>query len=528
MSNHHRITFSVIVTFIVAALSSATGCTFRFYVPNVKAPSAQVAVGSPADAKGLSDAAYEQLNKDNNEVALQMSQKAVQLDPTLAEAHKNLALALCDLNRCDEALAHASEAVRLKPDFDKAHFVLGKTLFRLGRYQDAVAKYKEAIRVNGEYDKAHYSLGVAYDRLGDLDAAAQSLKQAVRIKPDEQNYRRKLEFLENYKRQPAQLPPPSADFEGDNYAAYNYGEQVREYLYHEQFGLLENIAREARATKKRVPGGDWKLEVFYLGLDRPSDGERASDAEWQYHIGKLKKWADFDPMSITARVGMAEAYIAYAWRARGDGLAGTVTREGWTHFRERLALAKRVLDGARDMEQKCPNWYASMMSVARGQGWDASSFDRLFDEATAFEPSYPSYYVQKATFLMPQWNGRPGDWARFVASSAERLGGKEGSVLYYQIVMSVTRSSLAAVRQECFWECVGGSWPRFEQGLADLELTYGVSAHERNRACLLAAASGEWALSRRLFQRIGGDWDVNVWRDKNEFEKYKSLAYAGQ
>src|SRR5205085_7474463 len=178
---------------------------------------------------------------DHLEAALEMSRKAVVLDPTLAEAHKNLAIALCDQGRCEEALAPAAEAVKLKPGLDKARYVLGKALLGVGRYDGALAEYKEALRINGEYDKAYFGLGLVYERLNDPVAAAEAFGQAVRLKPQDWEYRLRLELAARHimrAGRPARLrPPTAADFKTDNNAERSYEFQVRDALYHGEYAL---------------------------------------------------------------------------------------------------------------------------------------------------------------------------------------------------------------------------------------------------------------------------------------------------
>ena len=81
-----------------------------------------------------------------------------------------------------------------------------------------------------------------------------------------------------------------------------------------------------------------------------------------------------------------------------------------------------------------------MLNLGLAQGWDAEAYDRLFEEATAFEPDYPPYYVTKAIYLQPRWHGRPGDWVRFAESAADLKVGKVGGALYYMIIDGVGRS----------------------------------------------------------------------------------------
>lgn len=474
--------FYVIIFVGLACLAASTGCASHMFAGQSRQPSAPSDAGSRADAKALSDAAYEHLKQHQYEPALEMCRKAVALDPTLAEAHKNMALALCDQGRCEEALGPAAEAVKLNPGLDKAHYVLGKVLLGVGRYRDAAAEYREALRINGEYDKAHFGLGLVYDRLNDPAAAAEAFTRAVRLKPQEWEYRLRLELAARHVGRAAPLRlPTAADIKADNNAILSYQIQVRDYLYRGEYDLLEQVAAKARSLKTRVPGGYWELGLFYAGLSAPGAGDRAPEVEWQYHVGKLKDWSAASRESVTARVALADTYLQYAWRARGKGFANTVTEQGDESFRERLATAKSLLDEAKGMGARCPQWYAVMLKVGLGQGWEAGAFDKFFEEATAFEPDYPSYYITKAIYLQPRWHGRPGDWVRFAENAADRRGGKDGSVLYYMIVDGVSRSSTGKSRHDDFLASEGVSQSRVKQGHIDVDQLYGMNPSETNR-----------------------------------------------
>ena len=482
----------------------------------------------PAQAKTLNDAAYALMQQGNDEAALPKCQEAVRLAPNYAEAQKNLALAFYDLGRAEEALAPGREAVSLNPRFDKAHFVLGKILFGLGQYQDSIRELKEAVRLNGNYDKAYYKLGAVYNRLNDMEAAVQALQQAVRIKPEEQSYQFALNLAhlqaQHFVKPNSQMPAPEVDPTRDNYALGKYAAQIRDYLYHEEFDSLDRIADVARTTKARFPGGDWKLEIFYRGVSRPEDDPKATNTDWQYHIGKIKKWIEQKPASITARVGLAEAYVEYGWRARGSGYASTVTEEGSKLFQERLAMAETVLTDARKLGVMCPQWYSVMQTIALGQGWGTDRYNKLFEEATKFEPLYYTYYEFKAIFLLPRWYGQSGDWERFADSTAQRVGGKEGSIIYYLIAMDMANIYKEEIFGDKLISETKVSWPQIKQGFADLAQVYGTSIHGTNQICSIAVLSVDKPFSRQLFARIGDNWDPWIWRIRENFETLKAWA----
>lgn len=517
--NKNMLPLLVIILSLFSLPFVTGGCAFRLL-------GAQA--GNAAEASALNDAAYELIKRQDYAAALPKAREAVRLAPSSAEAQKNLALALCELKNYDEALAPAREAVRLKPDFDKAHNVLGKVMFGMGRFVDSIAEYREAIRLNGNYDKAYFNLGVAYDRLNEVDAAAGAMREAISLQPHDELYRIRLARVEKYLRRdgspaPA-FPAPRVDAAADNYAYYNYSAQVRDYLYHEQFDALDRIAAEVRASKERLPGGAWKLEKFYKGLCDLYDGDQTQDGVWQYHLAKLKKWVAQKPASVTARIGLASAYVKYAWLARGGDYAANVPEAAWKVFRERLATAEAILQDAARLEPKCPHWYAVMMNVALSEGWDRSRYEQLFGQAVKFEPFYYDYYEAKAHYLMPRWNGRPGEWESFAEGAAHQVGGKEGSIIYYRIAMSIAASDPSDVHAGRFAVGSKVSWAGLEQGFADVAQTYGSSAHEANMLCLMAVTAGEKPLSQKLFKQIGENWDINVWGSQNTFEAHRRWA----
>ncbi|HLL70963.1 MAG TPA: tetratricopeptide repeat protein [Pyrinomonadaceae bacterium] len=484
--------------------------------------------GVSPQAKALNDAAYELIKQRKAKEALPKAQEAARLAPTFAEAQKNLALAHCELRHYDEALAPAREAVRLQPDFDKAHNVLGKILYGLGQYQDSIGAYKEAIRLNAHYGKAYFNLGVAHDKLNEMGAAVEAVKHAIRLEPQEAHYQttlaRMLKYTEQAKNTAAPLTPPEVDPKTDLHANYAYGAQVRDYLYHEQFDLLDRTADASRNSKERLGGGSWKLQLFYQGLRFPDDRAESSEGAWKYHLAKLEKWIAQKPSSITARVGLASAYLDYGWQARGSGYANTISMNGARLFAERLARAAAILAEARSLKVECPHSYAVMLHVAIGQGWDANSFNRLFDTATKLEPHYYSYYELKAMYLMPRWNGRPGDWERFADTSAMVVGGAEGSIIYYKIASYIARIQVQEVKGGRFFQESAISWQRVKAGFSEMVKKYGISMQAANQICLLAITSSDKEFSRQMFAEIGEHWDDSLWSTKVVFELQKRWA----
>jgi tetratricopeptide (TPR) repeat protein len=119
----------------------------------------------------------------NFDAAVEMFQRAVQLDPTNSSAHKKLARALADAGRSDEADAAIDNY--LEHDEDAALAVVGAEHYRAARYEDAEAALRQALRKNPENVNAMRFLAMTYHRQDrNMDDAEALLRNATSIAPD--------------------------------------------------------------------------------------------------------------------------------------------------------------------------------------------------------------------------------------------------------------------------------------------------------------------------------------------------------
>jgi len=75
----------------------------------------------------------------DNERAVGLIKKAIDLKPTFAEAHSNLGNSLKGLGKLDEAVTSYHRALSIKPDYAEAHNNLGATFRELGQLDKSVA-----------------------------------------------------------------------------------------------------------------------------------------------------------------------------------------------------------------------------------------------------------------------------------------------------------------------------------------------------------------------------------------------------
>jgi predicted O-linked N-acetylglucosamine transferase (SPINDLY family) len=107
--------------------------------------------------------------------------RAIELQPDLAEAHNNLGNALRSRGSLDEAITAYSRAIQIRPAYSAAHSNLGNVLRDLGRLDEAIAAIGRAIQLDPENAEAWNNRGIAWHQAGRLDEAAAAYDRALAL-----------------------------------------------------------------------------------------------------------------------------------------------------------------------------------------------------------------------------------------------------------------------------------------------------------------------------------------------------------
>jgi hypothetical protein len=310
------------------------------------------------------------------------------------------------------------------------------------------------------------------------------------------------------------------DTSADIHATWNYQNAIAELLKQEKFAQLDCIANGVRASKARFSGGGWKLRSLYFGLDQPRPGHPTQE-DWRRHMALVEHWIQLRPRSITAQIALAESYVNYGWDARGSGTSDSVSDSGWKLFQQRLERARSILETAKAMKAKCPEWFAAMQDVGEGLDWDLPKRTALLQEATAFEPGYQYYYRAHAYLLLPRWGGGEGDAGRFAEDAANKVGGDDGDILYFTIASRV----VCACQDPAYMHF---SWPRVQKGFAATEKKYGPDLLNLNSFAMMAVKWGDWGVAAPAFERIGDQWTTDVWLTETWFKSNQAMAKSNR
>jgi len=131
-------------------------------------------------------------NKENLDQALISSQKALELDPELAEAHVSRGLAISQNLEYEEAEKEFETAIRLNPKLFDAYYLYGRTLRVQGKHKQAARLFEQASQVRPEDFQAPTFLVAAYEDLNlekeALEAnlrAAEVFRKHLELNPDD-------------------------------------------------------------------------------------------------------------------------------------------------------------------------------------------------------------------------------------------------------------------------------------------------------------------------------------------------------
>ncbi|MBK5959729.1 hypothetical protein CCR97_16180 [Rhodoplanes elegans] len=141
------------------------------------------AAAKQGNAEAICAAAAALKQQGRLEAAVKRYREALEIAPTSAIAHNNLANVLTELGRTDEAVTHLRAALAAAPTAFQVHNNLGNALKRQGDTAAAIAHYRQAIAHAPDFAEAHLNLGSTLTTLGETATAIAHLQQAVTLRP---------------------------------------------------------------------------------------------------------------------------------------------------------------------------------------------------------------------------------------------------------------------------------------------------------------------------------------------------------
>ena len=119
-----------------------------------------------------------------NDLAVDLIRRAIKIHPDSAFYYNNLALALLELGRLEEAAVCCQTGLKLSPNMVQAHCNMGNTLKAQGKLTEAVSCYQRAIEIRPDYPTAYCSMGIALVEQGNLADAIVCYQKAIELSPN--------------------------------------------------------------------------------------------------------------------------------------------------------------------------------------------------------------------------------------------------------------------------------------------------------------------------------------------------------
>ncbi len=110
--------------------------------------------------------------------------RATALNPSYAPAHHWLANVLHTTGRTEEGLQEIRKALQLDPLSPTIAVVAGEFLYEAGREDEAISQWRRALEIAPGFVRARFSLAHAYQAAGDWERANEALTQALTADPE--------------------------------------------------------------------------------------------------------------------------------------------------------------------------------------------------------------------------------------------------------------------------------------------------------------------------------------------------------
>jgi hypothetical protein len=265
-------------------------------------------------------------------------------------------------------------------------------------------------------------------------------------------------------------------------------------LSNKRFADLDALIERYNTLQYRLDDGRFKLSVIGLFF------EQSLGANGDSIDSELQSWVKENPKSAGAAIATATAWSNAAWRARGNGTANTVSREGWKLFHERLQRALAALRESESYASSNPLWYTEYMQVNLGLDVPLSEQLAIYERGTEAFPEFFPLHMQMMVALLPQWQGSYKAEAAFIDLASAHSPPTVRAETYTRLWWRANQ--LTDLDVDIFRD-MGASWPRMKEGFESLMKTYPNSRWNRSNFAAFACDAGDVSTYVRLRAELG-------------------------
>lgn len=119
----------------------------------------------------------------NLQAAAVEHERALEIDPEMAQAHVNLITIYGQLGRPALAEKHYRALLKINPNLAEGHYAYGVLLVENGRTSEAAGVFRRALEINPYYPEAHANLAYLLMQKGRLEDAERYYRETLKYQP---------------------------------------------------------------------------------------------------------------------------------------------------------------------------------------------------------------------------------------------------------------------------------------------------------------------------------------------------------
>lgn len=240
---------------------------------------------------------------------------------------------------------------------------------------------------------------------------------------------------------------------------------------------------------------------------RPGFSQFFNSQDPNYAYKKIKELRQARGNSAYPVCAEAEYWRNYAWQARGDGYASTVTIEGWKLFHDRLGIAEKVLVENKAIASISPCWYELMVAVQSALGKDEER-DKVFYEGAERHRNYLPLYIEMRNYSEPKWGGSWEQVDNFITWASNNADKSNRQFIYANLYYGV-RDNLSS--KKSFFEDTKVDWEKLKAAYKEVIKKYPDSMENLTRFADLSCEANDKEAYIYARKKLGAGLDPTAW-----------------
>ncbi len=318
---------------------------------------------------------------------------------------------------------------------------------------------------------------------------------------------------------PLDLTDPEVLHEIHDSPEFLFAAQITEWREQADIAKLEEVAERLRDTRAKFRTGRSQLELFYDIVGH--GGLFDLDPPWAARLDFFADWMQQRPQSTTPRLCAADLLIAYAWQARGEGLANTLSERDRALFQERLTLAHEHALAAAELADDQPAVFMMLIHSAHGLTRNVAASRQHALRALRLDPAYIEVVQFMGTALLPRWYGRPGDLHDFGTDAVNTTRSSQGNAMYAVLAETVIQYELPEFTYQEL------KWNQIKQGYKDLIERHPEARGRRAEYIIHACRAGDRDAAEAAFAEYGGSYEESGFDGEHYYDAYRNGLRPG-